>query len=323
MPHAFRFAVQAYSAESGKAWRDLARRAEALGYSAFHLADHVIGPGPALTPTNHPVQNLAAVPAMAVAAEATSTIKIGCRVFCVDYRNPVMLTKELATLDLFSDGRLEIGLGAGWLQNEYTAIGVPWDRAGVRIERLAANVELIRAAFADGELNISNDHVHAVGFESLPKPTTKPCPPIMIGGGSPRVLDLAGRQADIVSINFDNSAGRIGPEGVGSGTANRTQQKIDWIRAGAGDRFDQLEIEIGAYFTVVTDQREATLGAMATHFGLTPEVLAEHPHALIGSVDSIREQIIDRRNRYGVSYITVGAASMEAFAPVVAALNGK
>ncbi len=323
MPHAFRFGVQAYSAESGKAWRDMARQAEALGYSAFHLADHVIGPGPALTPTNHPVQNLAAVPAMAVAAEATSTIKIGCRVFCVDYRNPVMLTKELATLDLFSDGRLEIGLGAGWLQNEYTAMGVQWDRAGVRIERLAANVELIRAAFADGELNIDNDYVHAVGFESVPKPTTKPCPPIMIGGGAQRVLGLAGREADIVSINFDNSAGRIGPEGVGSGTADGTQQKIDWVRAGAGDRFDQLEIEIGAYFTIVTDQREATLGAMAPRFGLTPEVLAEHPHTLIGSVESICEQIIARRERYGVSYITVGGTSMESFAPVVAALTGK
>jgi probable F420-dependent oxidoreductase len=323
MPRPFRFGVQAYSAESGKAWRDLARQAEALGYSAFHLADHVIGPGPALAPTNHPVQNLAAIPAIAVAAEVTSTIKVGCRVFCVDYRNPVMLAKELATLDLFSDGRLEIGLGAGWLQNEYKAMGVVWDKASVRINRLAANVELIRVAFADGELNIQNDHVHAVGFESVPKPVQKPSPPIMIGGGAPKVLALAGQVADIVSVNFDNSAGRIGPEGVGSGTADGTQQKIDWIRAGAGTRFDKIEIEIGAYFTVVTDQREKTLGGMASHFGLTPDALALHPHALIGSVESIREQIIERRDKYGISYITVGATAMESFAPVVAALTGK
>jgi probable F420-dependent oxidoreductase len=323
MPQPFRFGVQAYSAESGKAWRDLARQAESLGYSAFHLADHVIGPGPALTPTNHPVQNLAAIPAMVVAAEVTSTIKVGCRVFCVDYRNPVMLTKELATLDLFSDGRLEIGLGAGWLKNEYEAMGVVWDKASVRINRLAANVELIRAAFADGELNIHNEHVHAVGFESVPKPTQKPCPPIMIGGGAPKVLGLAGQMADIVSVNFDNSAGRIGPEGVGSGTADGTQQKIDWIRAGAGSRFDAIEIEIGAYFTIVTDQREKTLGGMASHFGLTPDALAQHPHALIGSVESISEQIIERRDRYGISYVTVGATAMESFAPVVATLTGK
>jgi probable F420-dependent oxidoreductase len=323
MPRPFRFGVQAYAAESGQAWRDLARRAEALGYSAFHLADHVIGPGPALKPTNHPVQNLAAIPAMAVAAEVTSTIKIGCRVFCVDYRNPVMLTKELATLDMFSDGRLEIGLGAGWLHNEYDAMGITWDKASVRIDRLAAHVELIKAAFADGELNIHNDHVHAVGFESVPKPAQKPCPPIMIGGGAPKVLGLAGQVADIVSVNFDNSAGRIGPEGVGSGTADGAQQKIDWIRAGAGARFDDIEIEIGAYFTIVTDKRDATIGAMAPQFGLAPEVLSNHPHALIGSVEAIREQIIERRDRYGISYITVGASAMESFAPVVAELTGK
>jgi probable F420-dependent oxidoreductase len=323
MSRPFRFGLQAYSADSGQAWRDLARKAEALGYSSFHLADHVIGPGPALKPTNHPVQNLAAIPAIAVAAEATSTIKVGCRVFCVDYRNPVMFTKELATLDLFSDGRLEIGLGAGWLHNEYDAMGVQWDSASTRIERLEANVELIRASFADGELNIHNEHVTAVGFEALPKPVQKPCPPIMIGGGAPKVLGLAGRLADIVSINFDNSAGRIGPEGVGSGTADGTGNKIDWIRAGACDRFDQIEIEIGAYFTVVTDKRDATLGAMAPSFGLTPEALDAHPHALIGSVDSIIEMLHERREQYGVSYVTVGGVNVDAFAPVVAALAGK
>ena len=323
MTKPLRFGVQAYAADSGNAWRELAKRAEALGYSAFHLADHVIGPGPAITPTNHPIQNLAPITAMAVAAEVTDTIKIGCRVFCVDYRNPVMLAKELATLDLFSDGRLEIGLGAGWLKNEYEAIGIQWDRASTRIERLAANVELVRASFADGELNISNEHVHAVGFEAVPKPTQRPCPPIIIGGGAPKVLGLAGQVADIISINFDNSAGRIGPEGVGSGTADGTSNKIDWIRAGAGDRFDEIELEIGAYFTIVTDQREATLGAMAPRFGLTTDALAEHPHTLIGSTEAIAETILERRARYGISYVTVGAAAMESFAPVVALLNGK
>ncbi|MGA0802184.1 MAG: LLM class flavin-dependent oxidoreductase, partial [Ilumatobacteraceae bacterium] len=115
MTKKFRFGLQGYAPSSAKEWRDTAKKAEDLGYSSFHLADHVIGPGPALTPTGHPVQTVAAIPAMAVAAEATSSIKIGCRVLCVDYRNPVMLAKELATLDFFSDGRLEIGLGAGWL----------------------------------------------------------------------------------------------------------------------------------------------------------------------------------------------------------------
>lgn len=317
----FRFGVQSFSATSGADWRDQARAAEAMGYSAFHLADHVIGPGPALAATNHPVQNLAAIPAMAVAAEATSTIRVGCRVLCTDYRNPVILAKELATLAMFSDGRLEMGLGAGWLQGEYEAIGVRWDPPRVRIDRFEETLRVIRACFGEGEVDVTGEHVHAVGFEGVPKPPTMP--PLMIGGGSKRILGIAGREADIVSINFDNSSGRIGPAGVGSGTAAGTQHKLDWIRAGACDRFDAVEIEIGAYFTVVTPKRDATLAAMAPMFGLQPDEFANHPHALIGSVDAICEQLIERRAAYGISYVTVGRSTMEAFAPVVERLAGK
>jgi alkanesulfonate monooxygenase SsuD/methylene tetrahydromethanopterin reductase-like flavin-dependent oxidoreductase (luciferase family) len=168
---------------------------------------------------------------------------------------------------------------------------------------------------------VAGQYVHAVGFQAVPVPPVQP--PIMVGGGSRRVLGLAGQLADIVSLNFDNSSGRIGPEGVGSGTADGTQQKLDWIRAGAGDRFDSLELEIGAYFTAVTDNRATALTAMASRFGLSTDELATHPHALMGSVDAICEQLIERRERYGISYITVGRSVMEAFAPVVARLSGK
>lgn len=322
-PRPFRFGVQSYSATSAADWRDQARQAEALGYSAFHLADHVIGPGPALEPTNHPVQNLAAIPAIAVAAEATSSIKVGCRVFACDYRNPVLFAKELATLDFFSGGRLEIGLGAGWLQREYEAMGVPWSPAGHRIDRLQETIQLLRDSFADGQLNQRGAHVHAVGFEAVPKPVQRPAPPLMIGGGSPRVLRLAGREADIVSINFDNSAGRIGAEGVGSGTAAGTAAKLGWIAEGAAGRAAPPEIEIGAYFTVVTPDRDSTLARMASQFGLDPEEFGEHPHALIGSVDAICDQLESRRERYGISYVSVGAAHTESFAPVVARLAGR
>ena len=322
----FRFGVQSYSAESAADWRDQARQAEALGYSTFHLADHIIGPGPALSATNHPVQNLASIPAMAVAAEATSTIGIGCRVFCADFHNPVILAKDLATLDLFSDGRLEIGIGAGWLQGEYEAIGVAFDPPGVRIDRLVETLGVLRACFADGIVDVQGKHVHAVGFESVPKPVRRDGrtrPMFMIGGGAKRILGVAGREADIVSLNFDNVSGKIGPAGVGSSTAEITAQKVDWIKAGAGDRFDSLELEIGAYFTVVTPAREQTLAKMAPMFALTPEAFAEHPHALIGSVDEICAQIIERREKYGISYITVGRTNLEAFAPVVARLAGQ
>ena len=321
MSHPFRFGLQSYAPPSAQAWREQARRAEEIGFSVFALADHIIGPGPALTPTNHPVQTVAAIPAMAVAAEATERIHIGSRVLCTDYRNPVMLAKELATLDFFANGRLEIGLGCGWLQNEYEAIGIAFDKASVRLDRLEETIALLRASFADGELNVDGTHVHAVGFEAVPKPITKPMPPLMIGGGSKRILSIAGREADIVSLNFDNSSGRLGPEGMASSTADLTAQKIDWIRSSAGDRWPAIELEIGAYFTVVSDD-PAKVAQMSAMFGLTPEQLSQHPHALIGSVDSICAQLIERRERFGISYITFGSSTQEAVAPIVQRLAG-
>jgi probable F420-dependent oxidoreductase len=321
MTRPFRFGLQSYGASSPQDWRDQARHAEELGFSTFSVADHVIGPGPALAATNHPVQDVAAVPAMAVAIEATDTISIGARVFCVDYRQPVMFAKELATLAFFAEGRLEIGIGAGWLQGEYEAMGVTWDRAGVRLDRLEETIGLVRAHFGDGVIDMDGSHVHAVGFEGVPKPATG-LPPIMIGGGAERVLGIAGREADIVSLNFDNRSGAIGAAGVGSSTAELTERKIEWIRSGAGDRFDDIELEIGAYFTVVTDDRDETLARMAPMFALEPAEFAVHPHALIGSVDSICDQLVERRDTYGISYVTFPARMADAVAPIVERLTG-
>jgi len=323
MTRPFRFGCQAYSAASGAEWRDKARRAEALGYSSFMLADHYIGPGPALTATNHPVQVLAAVPAIAVAAEVTSTIKVGARVMCVDYRNPVVLIKEMATLDMLSDGRLELGLGAGWLQGEYDAMGVHWDPAGVRVTRLGEVVRMAKQLMGEGVVEFEGTTgVRAVGFEGLPKTVQQPHPPIMIGGGAERVLKLAGREANIVSFNFDNSSGKIGP-GVPTSGADATDQKVAWVREGAGDRFDELELEIAAYFTFVTDQGAQIAEGFGGRFGMTTEQMMAHPHALFGTVDSICDELERRRERYGISYITVGDSVAEAFAPVVARLAGR
>lgn len=323
MTRPFRFGCQAYNAASRAEWKDKARRAEDLGYSSFMLADHYIGPGPALTATNHPVQSLAAVPAIAVAAEATTSIKVGARVMCIDYRNPAVLVKEMATLDLLSDGRLEMGLGAGWLQGEYEAMGVPWDPAGVRITRLGEVVRMAKLLMADGEVNFEGQAgVRAVGFEGLPKTVQRPHPPIMIGGGAERVLKLAGREADIVSFNFDNSSGKIGPDVPTSG-ADAVLRKVAWVRDGAGDRFDQIELEIGAYFTFVSDQGAQIAEGMAARFGMSAEQMLTHPHGLFGSVDTICDELERRREQFGISYVTVGDSVAEAFAPVVARLAGR
>jgi probable F420-dependent oxidoreductase len=322
MTKPFRFAVQSFHADSAKEWREGARQIEDLGYSALHLADHIIGPGPALEATNHPLQTLAAVPAMAVAAEATTKLRIGCRVFCIDYRPAAVLAKEAATLDFFSDGRLELGLGAGWLKGEYDAIGLPFDPIGIRIDRLGETVRFIKAYMTPEQLDISGTHVNSKGYQGVPRPIQTPHPPIMIGGGGRRVLSLAAREADIVSINFNNRAGVIGPDGVMSGTADATAEKIDWIRDAAGDRFDSLEIEIGAYFTFVGEGTGAIAEGMAASFGFTPEQMRAHPHGLFGSVDEVCDELVRRRETYGISYVTVGGDARDAFAPVVARLAG-
>lgn len=321
MSKPFRFAVQSFNADSGKEWAERARRAEALGYSALHLADHLLGPGPALERTNHPPQNLAAVPAMAYAAAVTADLKIGCRVFCIDYRQPVVLLKEAMTIDLLSDGRLELGLGAGWLKDEYGAVGIPFDEPPRRIDRLDAVVQALKAFRSDGPMELHNDAVQWSEFEGLPKPAGDA--PIMIGGGSPRILRLAGREANIVSLNFNNRAGVIGPDGVQTSSEDETQKKVGWVKAGAGDRFDDVELEIGAYFTVVTDKAEEAVAGFAAMFGLSPDEMKVHPHALFGSVDAICEELERRRELHGISYITVSDTNLEAFAPVVARLTGK
>lgn len=318
----FRFGCQAFKPESAAEWTDTARKAEALGYSSLHVADHYFGPGAALTAASHPVQTVAAVPAMMAAAAVTESILVGSRVMCCDYHHPMVLMKELATIDLLSDGRLEPGFGAGWITSEYEAMGLKMDRAGVRIARMAEYVEFARSFFAGDDLDFDGTYVKVHDTQAVPASPQAGGPKIMIGGGAPKVLGIAGQLADIVSINFNNSAGKIGAVGVGSGTAQGTADKVGWIRDGAGDRFDDIEIEIAAYFTTVTDKTEATVAAMAGAFGMEPADMAAHPHALIGSVDQIVESLQKRRDEYGISYITVGDAAMEDFAPVVAALAG-
>ncbi len=324
MSRPFRFAVQSFNAESPAAWRDQARKVESLGYSALHVADHYLGPGPALEATRHPLQEFAAVPLMTAAAGATSTLKIGARVFCIDYRPLAVLVKEAATIDWLSDGRLEFGLGAGWLAGEYEALGIPMDAAGVRVSRLAEYVRAAKLILSGEPVEFEGEYVALSGFSGAPARTTPP--PIMIGGGAKRVLTIAGREADIVSLNFDNSSGKIGPAGVQSSTAERIDEKVGWVRAGADAAGRELpEIEIAGYFTVVTPNEaagEATAEQFGQMFGLEAAEIVEHPNCLIGTVDQIVDRLVARRERYGISYVTVSDSNLDAFAPVVDRLAG-
>jgi probable F420-dependent oxidoreductase len=229
---------------------------------------------------------------------------------------------DAATREYFSDGRLELGLGAGWLQGEYDAVGIPFDPAPVRIDRLAETVAFLKDHFSPGQISVKGDHVNVSGYEGAPLPVQQPHPPIMIGGGGKRVLSLAAREADIVSLNFNNKSGVIGAEGVKSGTAEETAKKVGWIRDAAGDRFDALELEIAAYFAFVGDGMGAVAEGMAGAFGITTEEMRAHPHALFGSVDEVVAELLRRRDAFGISYVTVGDEAMEAFAPVVSKLAG-
>jgi probable F420-dependent oxidoreductase len=320
MTRPFRFAVQSFSAASARDWRERAKRVEALGYSALHLADHVIGPGPAIAKSNHPIQQLAAVPAMMAAADSTTLLKVGCRVFCIDYQHPAVLAKQAATIDLLSDGRLELGLGAGWLAAEYDALGIPMDPPGARIERLGETIGAFRALFSGDEVAIAGKNIRLVGFAGAPQ---RRFPPLMIGGGGRRVLSLAAREADIVSLNFDNRSGVLGADGVRSGSADATAEKIGWVKAAAGARFAALELEIGAYFTFVRPGAEEIAAGVGRAMGIGAEEMLRHPHGLFGSVDAVCDELLRRREQYGISYVTVGDTALDSFAPVVARLTGK
>ncbi|HTN81345.1 MAG TPA: TIGR03621 family F420-dependent LLM class oxidoreductase [Acidimicrobiales bacterium] len=323
MHRPFRFGLQAFEGATADDWWATVARTEALGYSTLFTSDHYFGPGRISESTGHRPVDMAPLVSIAMAAAVTSTLRIGCRVFACDYHHPVVLAKETATLDLLSNGRLEVGLGAGWVRDEYDGLGIPMDSAGLRIARLAAFVDLLRAHWSGHQIEIDNDFVHVDGFAGRPLPAQPGGPPIMIGGGAPKVLGLAGRVADIVSLNFDNSSGRLGASSILSSGAEATQQKLQWIRDGAGDRFEDVEIEIGAYFVAVGPSASDQLDAMAARFGVTADEFASHPHALFGTVDQICDTLQTRRERYGISYVTVAQRYLEEFAPVVEALTGK
>jgi probable F420-dependent oxidoreductase len=318
----FRFGLQAFEGASASDWFDTVARVEDAGYSTLFSSDHYFGPGAISEATGHRPVDLAPLTSIAMAAARTSRLRVGCRVFACDFHHPVVLAKEMATLDVLSEGRLEVGLGAGWVREEYDGLGVAMDAASVRIDRLAEFVDVMRAHWAGAPLDIVGEHVHASGFAGRPAPVQPGGPPIMIGGGAPKILGVAGRLADIVSINFNNSSGRLGSASVMSSGSAETEQKLGWIRAGAGDRFDAIEIEIGAYFVAVGDNASAQLDAMASRFGVDPDEFAAHPHALFGTVDQICDTLRQRRDRYGVSYVTVAQRHLDEFAPVVKALSG-
>jgi len=315
MTHPFRFGVELKGPMPGLTWPQTARRVEELGFSNLVVPDHFD-------------DQYAVGPALAAAAAATTTLRLSALVYGNDYRHPVMVAKEVATLDILSGGRMDLGLGAGWKRVDYDEAGLEYDRPGVRIDRMVESLQIIRGLFEDGPVTFEGEHYTIRGLEGLPKPVQSPVP-VAIGGGGRRMLTLAGRHADIVGVNANLRSGEIGLDAMNDVLgADRFDTKLEWVREGAGDRFDQLVLNVLIAAWQITGGGQATTEAMeatASMFGQPPEVLADVPLLLIGSPAEIADTLRQRRERWGFSYMVLGAANddVEAFAPVIAELDGE
>jgi probable F420-dependent oxidoreductase len=309
--HPYRFGVMVHSGGTRQVITDTAHRVEALGYGTFLLPDHLDQP-------------VAALPALAVAAEATTRLRLGTFVLANDFRHPVLLAKDVATLDLLSGGRFELGLGAGWRQHEYEQAGIPYDSAPVRISRLAEALHILTGLFGEGTFAYGGEFYTVAELDGQPKPAQRPHPPLLIGGGGRRILSLAARQADIVSIIPRARPAGSGPDSADWTTATEaaTRQKLAWIRQAAGDRFATLELNTMVYAVIVSDDRHAAASQLARRFGLTEDEVIASPHILVGSIEQMVDDLRVRREQLGISYITVPEYFMEGLAPVVERLVG-
>ena len=276
-----------------------------------------------LTMPDHFTDQLAPVPALMSVADATTKLRVGALVWDNDYKHPVVLAKELATMDLLSDGRLELGIGAGWMISDYEQSGIPYDRAGLRIERMIEGIDVMRGCFAEGAFSYAGKHYTITNYDGSPKPVQAPCPPILIGGGGKRVLTYAAQVADIIGINATMSAGAVGPEAISTMTAQAVDEKVEIVRAAVGTRLNHVEMNIRAFLVNITDDAAGAISRLAAGMGVEESMVAETPFALMGPPSKLIEDLIARRERWGFSYVIVGGEDVEKFAPVVAALSGK
>jgi probable F420-dependent oxidoreductase len=294
----FRFGVVAGQARSAEEWIAKARRAESLGFSSFLIPD-TLG------------QTFAPLPALAVAAAATHSIHLGTYVLANDFRNPVLVARECATLDFLSGGRFELGLGAGrpGVEEDLRKLGIPFDSGGVRVERLAEALGIIKAILSGQAADAPGPHYAVAGADVFPQPAQPPHPPILVAASGKRLLALAAREADIVALAVPPLEGQAA-----------LKEKIDWLRESAGDRFAQLELN--SNLTAVGQQLPEWI-ARRMNITIQQLIEADSPSALTGDVDHMCQQLLERREVLGVSYITAGDMFMDALAPVIERLAGQ
>ena len=303
----FRFGAKATRAATAKEWSETARRAEHLGYASLQIDDHF-------------GSQLAPMPACMAAAAATDTLKVGTLVASNDFRNPVVLAKEAATIDLLSEGRFVLGIGAGWLRSDYRVAGIEQADARTRIARLAEAVQICRGVWTGQPFSFDGEHYRIAEVTGYPKPVSSI--PVLIGGGGQEILSLAAREADIVGVNPKIVARNINPRSMATAAAEAVDERIGWIRTAAGARMDHIELQLQVFVTVVTDNRQAAANKLAAALGLAPEVLLSAPYFQIGPLGLIADNLQELRDRWGISYVTFQPDATEAVAPVVAQLTG-
>jgi probable F420-dependent oxidoreductase len=307
----FRFGVNLVHARSRAEWRETARKVEALGYDTLTIPDHL-------------TEVVSPMPALVSAAEATTALRVGTNVLNNDLRHPVLVAREAATVDLLTDGRLQLGLGAGSIKSEYDEAGLRFDPGKIRVERLAEAVEIIKRLLAGDSVTFAGQHYRVTGHTIAPPPLQKPHPPVLIGGNGRQLLALAAREADIVGfsgITF-RQGGAVPPD-LSAWRAAAIDERVQFVRDMAGERFPALELNALLQRVVVTgDRRKAAEELTSRWTELSADEVLESPYVLIGTVDEIVADLRARRERWGISYYIVREPYLDAFAPIVARLVG-
>jgi probable F420-dependent oxidoreductase len=287
-------------------WREVATRAEDLGYSTLLVADHF-------------GRQLAPMPALVAAAAATRTLRVGTFVLDNDFRHPAVVAKEAATVDVLTDGRLELGIGAGWNAADYEKTGIPFESPGTRVSRLAEAIQIIKAFFSGHSVTFHGKHYDVEGLDAVPAPVQQPRPPIMLGAAGRRMLTLAAKEADILNFPDRPAVGVSTAGNVGLGLTFVEQMAI--VRQAAGDRFSELELS-SLCIPRLTDQVNETLDGLAAQMRTTRQIVSDMPGTLVGSIDSIVDKLQANRERFNLSYTVVPGAAINEVAPIVARLAG-
>jgi probable F420-dependent oxidoreductase len=306
----FRFGVELHGPFAGSSWTDTVREVEALGYSTMFVPDHFD-------------EGLGPIAAMASAAAVTTTLTVGALVFDCDYRHPAVLARELATIDLISEGRLEVGLGAGWKRLDYDRSGIPMDPPKLRVDRMIEHTRILKALFAQQPVTFAGEHYTITDLPGSPRPYTPGGPPILIGGGAKRMLRFAGATAEIVGVVSSIHSGEIDTAAAHDGMPARIDEKFVWLKEGAGERFDSIEINAWLAAAELTDDTAGVAEVMGQLFSADPKDVLASPLTLIGSAAECADRLRERRERWGYSYTVIPGDNARDFGPLVQQLTGQ